>query len=307
MAGDLPIPPKLARTVVAWEGRSGRAWLDRLPGLVAELAEVWDLVVGPPYHPGGNISWVAPVRRRTDGLLAVLKVQHPHPESAAEAEGLAAWDGRGAVRLHEHDPERAALLIERCDPGDELLARGGTDAAVIAGAALGALLHTAPRPSAVPTLAAVMDSWADELEPRLELYPWPDPGLARSALTTLRTRPALCDHPVLLHGDLNPTNVLAATRSPWLAIDPKPMVGDPAYDGSRLVTQPDPLATADPARTLARRVDLVAEHLEVDRTALLAWCLADAVEIGASAASHGDLATTQTRASHVDLLAALAP
>jgi streptomycin 6-kinase len=35
---------------------------------------------------------------------------------------------------------------------------------------------------------------------------------------------------VLLATDLHAMNVLAATRQPWLAIDPKPYVGDPHYD-----------------------------------------------------------------------------
>ena len=76
---------------------SARDWLARLPALVAEVAEQWDLEVGAPLEPGGNISWVAPARRRSDGLDAVLKVQLPHPESAPEAVGLRAWAGDGAV------------------------------------------------------------------------------------------------------------------------------------------------------------------------------------------------------------------
>jgi streptomycin 6-kinase len=35
---------------------------------------------------------------------------------------------------------------------------------------------------------------------------------------------------VLLCTDLHAENVLAAEREPWLAIDPKPCIGDPAFD-----------------------------------------------------------------------------
>jgi streptomycin 6-kinase len=35
---------------------------------------------------------------------------------------------------------------------------------------------------------------------------------------------------VLLHGDFHHANILSAEREPWLAIDPLPMIGDPAYD-----------------------------------------------------------------------------
>jgi streptomycin 6-kinase len=304
MEGELVIPPRLAETVVSWEGEAGREWLDDLPVLVDEVVTIWGLDPGAPFQPGGQISWVAPARRRSDGVAIVLKVQLPHPESAPEAAGLRAWDGDGAVRLLAHDPLRCALLLERCTPGRELVELGGTDQAVVAGAAIGARLHAAAIPEGLPSLASVLDGWADELEERLAL-PYVDPGLGRLAVETMRARPRASSEAVLLHGDLNPTNVLSAARAPWLAIDPKPMVGDPAYDGPRLVTQPDPLATADPAVTLARRLDLVTEAMGVDRAALVAWCLVDSVEIGASARSHGDDVTAAERATLVDLIAPL--
>jgi streptomycin 6-kinase len=37
---------------------------------------------------------------------------------------------------------------------------------------------------------------------------------------------------VLLATDLRAGNVLRARREPWLVIDPKPVVGDPAYDAT---------------------------------------------------------------------------
>jgi streptomycin 6-kinase len=301
--GDLIIPSKLATTSVTWEGDMARDWLARLPARVAELAEQWDLQVGAPLEPGGNISWVAPVRRRHDDLDAVLKVQLPHPESAPEAAGLRAWAGGGAVLLHDHDPERWALLIERCRPGNALDSTGGPPAAVRAGAAIGASLHAVRPPAGLPTLTDVLASWADSLEAVLDRRPASDPGLARRALVTMRVRPAATEHQVLLHGDLNPTNVLAAEREPWLAIDPKPMLGDPAYDGPRLVTQPDPCETVDPAATLTERIDVVADAMEVDREALLEWCLVGAVEMGAWARSQGDTRASDRCEAHVKLVA----
>ncbi len=306
MAAELVIPPKLAEAAVRWEGDAGRRWLERLPALVVEVAEQWDLDVAPPLEPGGNISWVAPVRRRSDDLDAVLKLQLPHPESDPEATGLRTWDGNGAVRLYEHDAARHALLIERCDPGRALVDEQGTDAAVTAGAELGARLHAVDVPADVPTLASVLDLWADELDARLA-RPYVDAGVARLVLDTLRTRPRSCRDNVLLHGDLNPTNVLSAQRSPWLTIDPKPMVGDPAYDGPRLVTQPDPLLADDPGGVLDRRLDIVSDSMGIDRDALVLWCLVGAVEMGASARSHGDDVTSVSLCRHVDLLTARLP
>jgi streptomycin 6-kinase len=298
---DLLIPRRLAETAVLWEGDRGRAWVADLPRLVAEVCEVWQLELEPPLEPGGQISWVAPARDLVDGLDAVLKLQCPHPESEPEAAGLLAWGGNGAVRLLDHDPVRHALLLERCWPGTGLQLLAGSDEAMRVGAAVGARLHETDAPMGLRTLAAVLDDWADELDVRLA-RPFAGAALDTLALDTMRHRPRACGPGVLLHGDLNPTNVLAAEREPWLAIDPKPMTGDPAYDGPRLVTQPDPLATADPAATLARRLDIVGDVMGVDRDALALWCLVGAVEMGASARSHGDLPAAANHARVAELV-----
>src|SRR3954468_7879926 len=92
----LPLPPDL---VAAAEQEGRTAWLATLPATVAHLAEAWSLTVGPPFQPGGQTAWVAPVRDRAGNDL-VLKVAWSHPEARDEAEGLRAWAGNGAVRLH---------------------------------------------------------------------------------------------------------------------------------------------------------------------------------------------------------------
>jgi streptomycin 6-kinase len=268
--GDLAIPQRLAETAVAWEGDRGRAWLTRLPSLVAEVAEAWDLELDRPYEPGGNVSWVAPCRRRTDGAELVLKVQLPHPESEPEAVALAAWGGRGAVRLEARDAERRALLLERCEPGTAIDELDG-------GLAVGALLHEAPVPEAgVPELVDVLRVWAAGVEDRRPLAPQLDPGLVDLAVETMRSADE-APRRVLLHGDLNPTNVLRSQRG-WLAIDPKPMAGDPAFDGARLVLQLDPDPARDPAEVFAERIRATSDALDAEADRVARWCVADLVQ-----------------------------
>src|SRR5581483_12009010 len=100
----------------------GRAWLERLPRLLAECAREWQLEVGAPF-PEGSASLVAPARL-PDGGEAVLKIAFPHRESEHEAAALERWDGNGAVRLLARDSKRSALLLERCRPGTPRLEVG---------------------------------------------------------------------------------------------------------------------------------------------------------------------------------------
>jgi streptomycin 6-kinase len=85
--------------------------------------------------------------------------------------------------------------------------------------------------------------------------------------------------PVLLHGDLHHENILAAGRQPWLAIDPKGLAGEPAYEIGALLRNPIPqlYTWPDLDRITARRIDQLAEELTLDRERLIGWGLAQAV------------------------------
>jgi streptomycin 6-kinase len=83
---------------------------------------------------------------------------------------------------------------------------------------------------------------------------------------------------VVLHGDLHHFNVLAAQREPWLAVDPKGVVGEPAYDmGAFLHNPTELLNTPHPGRVLERRIDLLAEELDLDRSRVRGWAISQAV------------------------------
>src|SRR5438105_9115903 len=116
--GPLGLPSNLVEAAVRG-GREG--WLATLPGSVGRLADAWSLTVGEPFQPGGQTAWVAPVRDAA-GAEMVLKVGWRHPEALHEAEGLRAWAGNAAVRLHasEEFDDTVGLLLERCVPGTAL-------------------------------------------------------------------------------------------------------------------------------------------------------------------------------------------
>lgn len=272
------IPDDFARTTAELHGAAGVEWLDRLPAIVADCARRWSLTVGPPFTDL-SYNYVAPAVR-TDGAAAVLKVGFPDRERMTEIEALRICDGQGMVRLLAADCDRGALLLERLEPGTPLSALSDDAAATtIAGQVMRRLWQPAPPEHPFPSVA----DWAAGLG-RLRAHfdgatgPFPA-ALVLEAEALLRDLVGSMSDPVLLHGDLHHDNILAAQRQPWLAIDPKGLVGEPAYEVGALLRNPMPqlLAMPQPGRVLARRVDQLAEELGFDRARLRGWGLAQAV------------------------------
>jgi streptomycin 6-kinase len=209
------------------------AWLDRLPAVVRDLLDEWE-VTADGEATYGYASLVLPVLA-ADGAQAVLKVGFPDWESEHEALALQRWHGDGAVRLLKADPHRQALLLERLSRED-LGEHWDVQACEIIGG-LYSRLHV-PAPPQLRTL-----SWyADQVAARLAALP---PGAplpprfvdqARSLAVSFATDEATDG--TLIHTDLHYGNVLAtdpggreAEKGPsWLAIDPKPLSGDPHYE-----------------------------------------------------------------------------
>jgi streptomycin 6-kinase len=278
----LRIPPLLARAVDEDDLPERRDWLARLPALVGDLAADWQLSLEDPFGPGGCSAWVAPART-TAGDDVVLKVGWSHWEADHEAEGLRAWNGRGAARCLRAESlgDATALLLERCLPGHALgavLAEPEQDA-VIAG--LLRRLWGVPVAADAPfrPLQVMCDGWAASFERRFAADGRGlDPGLARAGAGALRELPACAARAVLLSTDLHAGNVLAAQREPWLTIDPKPFVGDPAYDTVQHMLNCDERLASDPvglARRMAALLDLEAER--VTRW-LFARCAQEAID-----------------------------
>ena len=112
--------------------------------------------------------------------------------------------------------------------------------------------------------------WSDETLAAAER--WPDPGLVREGLRLFGELSQSAAKDMLLVTDLHPGNVLRAQREPWLAIDPKPFVGDPAYDATQHLLNCQARLHSDAVGTIRRFADL----LEVDHERVRAWTFARA-------------------------------
>ena len=197
---------------------------------------------------------------------AVLKIQKPHRESEHEADALALWDGDGAVRLLEHDPDEHALLIERCIPGTPL-SEAGSDVA------LDVFVDLLPRlwkPAGAPfrSLADEAAWWAEYL-PRQDWSMAPE--ILDAALDALRDLPSTQGEQVLVNQDLHADNVLAAQREPWLLIDPKPLAGEREFGVAPIVRS---FELGHSRRDVRYRFDRLTSELGLDQERARGWTIA---------------------------------
>ncbi len=281
MTTALRIPDRLAHTVVSAFGDAGRNWLARLPRLVADAASAWQLHVGAPFEPGGNVGWVAPVRR-ADGSDAALKVECPGHRNPWAAKGLQHWAGRGAVRLFDSDEASQVLLLERCVPGTN-----GDDLDVATGneivASVLAELHAVDPPAEaefeplailVERFRATMWDWFDRFERPVDRCVVAQADELFTSLTSSST------DTVLLHGDLGPGNVVLSERG-WLAIDPYPVLGDRAFDVKQVLSLRD-------LRDAREQVAFFADRLDLDARRIAGWTFACCVHVALRCRSVGD-------------------
>lgn len=262
----------------------GQAWLDRLPTLFAELESRWEISLGEPFD-GEHVScsWVAPATR-TDGSTVIFKVGWPHMEAEHEIAGLHFWDGDGAVRVFETDEPNNAFLMERCLPGMRLREFSLEKQDAVIAVMLKRLWRRPLEPHPFRPLAEQMQLWGDEA--RADEALWPDPGLVRAGLALFEelSRPAPDD--VLLATDLHASNILQAQREPWLVIDPKPFVGDRAYDITQHLLNDLPRLLDTPDETILA----LAEPLELDPIRTRLWLFARAAPLSHHTAEHLALA-----------------
>jgi streptomycin 6-kinase len=246
------------------------AWLDRLPDVIQRLEQRWALTPDTPLDgEEPSCSYVTAVRA-ANGMPAVLKIAMPHMEGEHEIQGLRFWDGDPTVRLLEFDDELGAMLLERCLPGSPLRALAEDDQDVVISGLLRRLWRQPLKPHPFRPLSTLTRYWANETRSQIEQQPDIDLGLVRAGLHLLEELPGNATRTALLATDLHAGNVVRAEREPWLVIDPKPFVGDPAYDATQHLLNCRTRLRLHPDRTIRNFANLA--EIEYERVRL--WTFA---------------------------------
>jgi streptomycin 6-kinase len=271
------LPCEVRANVLRVFGDRGRAWLDSLPGVVAGLALRWELRFDARVYSGGTHSLVL-AATRADGTPALLKVPVPDDENRHEAAALRAYAGDGAALLYAADPESGALLMERLEPGTPLMDHPDREEAIdVACGLLRRLRRPVPAGHPFHPVPEVVRRWASTLPARQAGHgdPVPVRGMGR-VLAAVDSLLAPAGPELLVNRDAHLLNILAAEREPWLLIDPKPLAGEPAFDGGWLLID---VLLADVSAANARRLGArIGDGLGVDPDRVRAWALVRSAE-----------------------------
>jgi streptomycin 6-kinase len=284
------LPEHFVKTIQGVYGEKGAQWLAALPQILAEVAERYQLTLGAPFDLSYNYVCAA---TRADGTPVVLKVGPPNAEFNTEVAALRHYDVAGCVQLLEADPKAGIMIMERVLPGVTLheLTRDNDDEAThVIAEVMTHLWRPLPPGHHFPTV----ERWSKGLQRLRDANggstgPLPADLVAR-AEATYRELLASAAPSVLLHGDLHHENVLSAKRAPFLAIDPKGLAGEPAYEVGPYFYNPQPELQQHPnlVQLFERRMAILVEHLQMDRERLIACAFAHSVLSAAWSVEDGD-------------------
>jgi streptomycin 6-kinase len=269
----IQLPEPFIQTVIGVHQEKGALWLKQFNELIQYCEEKWSLRVISPYSLSYN--YVASVILQ-DGQAAVLKLGVPSKEINTEIEALTLYGGKGMAHLLASDADKGILLLEQVSPGQTLKSvANDEEATLIAAEVMRKFRVPAPQNAGFPTLA----QWAKGLE-RLRIYyneatgPIPERLVSKAESLFTQLIPSITN-PLLLHGDLHHENILSAARDPWLAIDPKGLIGEAEYEVIPFLL--NHLPENGCLEITKRRVELFVQELQLNEERVLAWAFSHSI------------------------------
>ncbi len=260
--------------IISIYGADGQQWLDQLPILVAEIAESWGL---SGLKPMENLTYNYVLSGFQDDEPIILKMGMDSEGLNREACALRAFEGHGAIRVLKQ--REGVILLERAMPGNSLKRYFPEKEEKSIGITCDLIrkLHRAQIPI-TGTFPHIRD-WLAPIDTHIE-----DRSDPLFTLALIKARP-LKNHlletsppDVFLHGDLHHDNILSHGDG-YVVIDPKGVIGDPAYEVAAFIRNPIPnlLESPDAVAIITARIHGFAVGLNMDPQRITLWCYVQAV------------------------------
>jgi streptomycin 6-kinase len=273
-------------------GDEADAWLDALPELLRDVRERWALEVEEAGTSDGTRYRVDATRA---GDPATLEVTYPDGWWRETTHALQTWNGQATLRLLDHDP-RGVRLLERPEPGTALRAEPDERASLEEAAGVCERLWI-PDPGGITPVATEVRAWASTLEARHIRAGRPfERELVRAAVDLFGTLGPTQGERILLHGDLHLSSLVLANGR-RVALDPQPLVGEPAFDAASLLRDaPEELIVdVDGGRQRVRlRFEVLTEHLRCNPGRVRGWAFATSIDHAVWCCEQGDQALGAT-------------
>jgi len=252
---------------------AGVEWLKELTSLLDMICTDWDIELLQPFE---NLSYnfISTVRNEK-GLEMVLKVGVPNPELTSEIKALKCYSGKGTVNIINSNASHGALLLEAIKPGEPIYNIKDDGEATHITSKLIQKIHQS---KSYRNDFLTTDTWFERAFQRMQTQRilW----TKNISITYLDRVKGILDDlkkstssKALLHGDLHHWNILSATREPWLAIDPKGVIGDKVYECGAWLRNPWYSIQQAPNRKdlILNRARQFSDELGFDYHRILAW------------------------------------
>lgn len=260
---------KFEKNVINLYGKKGRQWLELLPNLVIESANIYGL---SNLRPVSNLSYNYVLSGFQGPQPIILKLGLDVDGCKRESASLIAFKEFGAVQIFSED--NGLLLLESADPGVSLKSYfpAKDDEAINISANVIKRLHKAPIPNSYE-FPHIKD-WLTTLDNNIKI-PYEYLQKARHIRDQLLKNAA---PDVLLHGDLHHDNILQHGKN-WLVIDPKGVIGESAYEVAAFIRNPcaELVNHTDALNIIHNRISRFAELLELSERRISDWCFVQAV------------------------------
>ncbi|MCX7122757.1 MAG: aminoglycoside resistance protein [Gammaproteobacteria bacterium] len=252
-------------------------WLVALPTFLKSIETKLSIRIAAPFS---NLTYHYVAQATSaDGEILIFKCGIPHKEMRTEIAALQHYDGQGCVKLITSDAEQGWLLIEACQPG-VVLATLEDDAVATHHAV--EVMQKLWKPIAKEEPFPTIQNWLEGLS-RMQHDPRAKDLISKRlmdySIGLSKDLSASMGELILLHGDLHHDNILSSSRAPYLAIDPKGLIGEREYECGALIRNPIAKirGMSGLSRFLKRRLDQMAAETGFDRKRIQQWSMVQAV------------------------------
>lgn len=256
----------LRKTIINARGQSGKKWYDHLPETIQVLEAHWSL---NDIQPVTNMSWNYVAFAKQNDKPVVLKISADKESIHHEYQALQHFSGIGAITVIDFHPKYHALLLQKAVPGTLLKCNHPKNMIDVINSYANVVrdLRLAKTPKHTFHHARKLYEAIDSIDdPRVPSHYIDKAKHIRNWIFETTTDEYVC------HGDLHLENIIKHEKQ-WLAIDPKGIIGEMAFEASAfdLLNEHENHATQQITNILAERIQQLASALNLNEERLIAW------------------------------------